>query len=142
MNPDPLVGAWKLSSFVVTHPDGRQTWPFGERPIGLAVFTADGWASAHLMRPDRRDFADADAPPSPEEAQDAFRGFVAYFGRYEVDSERRVLTTHVEGSAHPNWIGGNQVRDYEFRGEQLVLRPPARKGPAGPTQMELCWDRA
>lgn len=142
MTPEPLVGSWKLSSFVITHPDGRRTEPFGQAPIGLAVFTEDGWASAHLMRTDRRKFADPDIPPSPEEAQDALRGFVAYFGRYQVDTANQVLTTRVEGSANPNWIGGDQVRNYEFRGEQLVLRPPMREGPTGPTQMELCWDRA
>lgn len=142
MVPDSLVGSWRLRSFETRLADGRVTLPFGPDPIGLVVVTADGWASAHLMRPDRNRFADPDRPPSADEAQDALRGFVAYYGRCEVDEARHLLVTHVEGSANPNWIGGDQVRTYEFRGDVLVLRPPARETEAGTIQMELTWERA
>jgi len=124
------------------YPDGRVTLPMGDAPIGLVVITADGWASAHLMRPDRQPFANPDLPPSAEEAQDALRGFVAYYGRCEVDEARSAFVTHVQGSVNPNWIGGDQVRTYELRGDSLVLRPPVRETPAGSVKMELVWDRA
>lgn len=141
MIPETLAGCWKLRTFETHHPDGRVTHPFGPSPIGLVVVTPDGWASAHLMRPDRIKFTDADVPPTAAEAQDALRGFVAYYGRCEVDESNRTLTTHVEGSANPNWMGGDQVRQYELRDGILVLSPPVRQTPAGPLEMELTWER-
>ena len=142
MSLDRFLGSWRLRSFESRHPDGRLTYPFGESPIGLVVFSADGYASAHLMRPDRPRFASPDAgPPSPEEAREALTGFVAYYGRCEIDESAGTLVTHVEGSSIPNWMGGDQVRTFEFRGECLVLRPPARTTPAGEVTSELVWER-
>jgi len=142
MSLDRFLGSWSLRSFESRHPDGHVTYPFGDSPIGLVVFSADGYASAHLMRPDRPRFPSPDAgPPSPEEARQALTGFVAYYGRCEIDERARTLVTHVEGSSIPNWMGGDQVRTFEFRGASLVLRPPARETPAGPVISELVWER-
>jgi Lipocalin-like domain len=142
MSLDRFLGSWRLCSFESRYPDGRVAHPFGNSPIGLVVFSADGYASAHLMRPDRPRFASPDAgPPSPEEARQALIGFVAYYGRCEIDEGARTLTTRVEGSSIPNWIGGDQVRTFEFRGDRLVLRPPARETPVGEVTSELVWER-
>ena len=37
-------------------------------------------------------------PPSPEHTLAAYTAYVAYFGIYTVDPEKRVVPHHVEGS--------------------------------------------
>jgi hypothetical protein len=39
-----------------------------------------------------------------------------------VDERRKTLTTQVEGSMFPNWVGGQQVRYYELSDKQLILK--------------------
>ena len=75
------------------------------------------------MRQNRPEFASGNlAAGTPEEIQAALKGYVAYYGPYEVDVEKKTLTTHVEGSMYPNWVGGQQVRFYELADNQLVLK--------------------
>lgn len=135
-----FVGAWRLVSFESRRPDGTLTYPFGEAPIGIAIFSPDGHVAAQLMRPDRPPLSSPG--PTAEEIRQAFDGCVAYFGACNVDEATHTLVTRVAGSLFPNWIGGDQVRDFEFRGEQLVLRPPPRQTPAGLVTSELVWERA
>jgi len=95
------------------------------------------------MRPDRPAFASGEqGAGTPDEIRGAFSACVAYFGRCDIDEETRTLVTHVEGSLFPNWIGGDQVRTYEFRGDRLVLRPPTRIADGQMITSELAWERA
>ncbi len=50
------------------------------------------------------------------------QGYVAYYGHCQIDVEQQTLTTDVEGSLYPNWVGGQQVRYYELTDGQLVLK--------------------
>jgi hypothetical protein len=49
-----LVGTSRLAEFVSRKSDGRVDHPFGERPVGFLVYTADGDMSVHFASPDRR----------------------------------------------------------------------------------------
>lgn len=143
MGIEEFVGAWKLVSWESTRADGTVTRPWGEAPVGLAVFTREGYATAQLMRPGRAPLsADGSSRPSAEAAAEAMRGYVAYFGRYEVDEASRTLATHVEASLLPDWIGGDQVRSYEFRNGRLVLKPPSGMAGGESVTNELVWERA
>ena len=42
--------------------------------------------------------SDEGKPPTPEHALAAYNAYVAYFGTYTVDTEKHVVTHHVEGS--------------------------------------------
>jgi len=143
MSRDQFVGAWRLVSFESKLPDGTVRHPFGKAPVGLVIFSPGGHVAAQLMRPDRPRFASGEqGTGTPDEIRQAFSGCVAYFGRCEVDEGARTLVTHVEGSLLPNWIGGDQVRTYEFRGDRLVLRPPTRTVEGRTITSELIWERA
>jgi hypothetical protein len=144
MGREQFVGAWRLLSYETTRPDGTVTLPLGEEPIGLAVFTADGFVSAHLMRRDRPRFESGEhTRGTPAEVAAAFRDCVAYFGKCEIDESTRTLATRVEGSLFPNWIGGEQVRSYEFRDGKLVLMPPDVHLASGQSvSIRLTWERA
>jgi hypothetical protein len=61
---------------------------------------------------------------TPEEIKAAFEGYRCYFGTYEVDENKKIVTHHVQGSSFPNWMTGGveHVRYYEFSGNRLTLR--------------------
>ena len=120
-----LAGVWSLVKSEFRAAGGAVLYPLGEDALGRAIFTQDGYMSGQLMRQNRSDFvADNQAHGTPEEAQEALQGYVAYYGRCEVDIEHKTITTHVEGSMFPNWVGGDQIRYFELTDEQLVLRTP------------------
>jgi hypothetical protein len=50
-----------------------------------------------------------------------YDGYVAYFGRYEVDLTRKVVTHLPEADLSRLYIGKREERRYELKGNQLVL---------------------
>jgi hypothetical protein len=120
-----LAGAWRLVASEFRTSGGAVMYPLGEDALGQAIFTEHGYMSGQLMRANRPGFAaDNQALGTQEEIQQAFQGYVAYYGRCDVDVTQKTITTHVEGSLYPNWVGGEQIRFYELTGDQLVLRTP------------------
>jgi len=57
-----------------------------------------------------------------EEIKEAFEGFYAYCGTYEVNAEKRTVTHHLKASGFPNWEGTDQLRYFEFSGTRLILK--------------------
>ena len=46
---DQIVGTWNFVVAEVTAPDGKKSYPFGETPKGILIFTADGrFAQIHV----------------------------------------------------------------------------------------------
>jgi hypothetical protein len=120
-----LIGVWSLVKSEFRTVSGNVMYPLGEDALGQVVFTEEGYMSGQLMRKDRSDFvSDNQALGTPGEIQEAFQGYVAYYGRCEVDVGKQTITTCVEGSMFPNWVGDDQVRFFELTDEQLVLRTP------------------
>jgi len=118
-----LAGVWRLVSSEFRTSSGNVIYPLGEGALGQAIFTESGYMSGQLMRQNRPVFASGDqASGTPEEIQAALQGYVAYYGPCEVDVEKQTLTTHVEGSMYPNWVGGQQVRVYQLTENQLILK--------------------
>src|SRR5210317_1509977 len=118
-----LAGVWSLVSSEFRTSSGNVIYPLGEDALGQAIFTESGYMSGQLMRQGRPAFASGDqASGTPEEVQTALQGYVAYYGKCDVDVEQQTLTTHVEGSMYPNWVGSQQVRFYELSDTQLILK--------------------
>jgi hypothetical protein len=120
---EQLVGAWTLTSCVLRDiTTGAEDRPFGERPLGLILYTPDGYMSAQLQRPERPLFADGDlAHATPEEFADAGSSYIAYSGRFFVDEQENTLFHEMAVSFFPNWLGQKQVRLVEIDGERLQL---------------------
>ena len=58
---DQLIGAWKLVSYVEKPVDGSAPfYPMSERPLGIIMYTPDGYMSAQLSKPDRPAFVSGD----------------------------------------------------------------------------------
>ncbi|MEU7631511.1 lipocalin-like domain-containing protein [Nocardia sp. NPDC049220] len=139
-----LVGAWRLVSYKATDIEsGEVVTPFGSRPRGLIMYTADGHMSAQIMHPERPNFRAGRLEEGlPEELSAAAVGYMAYGGSYEVLEADRVVH-HVKLSLFPNWAGGTQTRVANWDGERLrlILPEPAMIWGARRNGV-LTWERA
>jgi Lipocalin-like domain len=123
-----LAGAWR---YVGTTVDGKPRQGRGDNPKGMIYYTAGGHMSAQIA-PDR-ERKKAGAEMTPEEAKDALRNFVSYFGTYTIDERAGVLIHKRIASVQPG-DATEVVRAYEFNGDRLILRPPG-------TTQEIVWER-
>jgi hypothetical protein len=122
-----LIGTWNLVSYETRDADGRVGRPYGDA-VGRINYDAAGHMSGQVMRPNRG-------------SADAFAGYIAYFGTFDVDPDERRVVHHVRGALAPAWVGGDQVRGVRFDGERLVLSTETRKGDRT-IHHELTWERA
>ena len=106
-----LIGVWELVSYIDEQHGRENRYPLGTKPEGYLIYTPEGFVSAQLMKPGRRMFQSHDwHEGTPEEYQEAGRGYIAYCGRYEVDEEKRTVAHIPSVSLLPNLIGGRHVR--------------------------------
>ena len=135
-----LVGTWRLLSWEAHAADGAVSYPFGERAVGYAVYTADGTYVGQLMRPDRPAFAGGDVlGGTAAENAAAIGGYIAYGGSYQVHDD--MVIHRVEMSLFPNWIGGEQRRAIAWNGEQLILTTPPFLTGGSIVTHHLTWER-
>lgn len=135
---DPFVGTWKLVSWEVTQPDGTVHHLYGKDVVGYLIYTADGYMSAEIMDPDRRqsdpDFrleaAGAQSLPDPDRAR-AYSTYLSYCGTYTV--EEHTVTHHVKAGLIPSWTGSDQPRPFTFDRGRLII---------GAGRHKLTWERA
>jgi hypothetical protein len=86
------------------------------------MYDASGAVSAQLMRREQAPFRDEDwRNATDEEKAGAWSGYFAYFGTFTVDEAAGAVIHHVEGSAFPNLVGTQQVRQCSFDGGRLSL---------------------
>ena len=111
--PDQFIGAWRLVALEVVDADGKVQR--GDS-TGMFVFTREGRLAVQVM--DRTPQA---APPAGSE-QYSRGGYEATFGRFEVDERTHTFTYYVEGSLVRALVGKALARDYEFKGNQLIVR--------------------
>jgi len=121
----PLVGTWALEQWT----SGSRE-PFGPRPQGTLVYTAEGTMIACFMRAHRAPVAASlDALTAwrraPERGDverrflEAALYFNAYSGRYSVEGAR--VHHDVEVALYPEWIGQRLSRDYRVDSGRLTL---------------------
>ena len=142
---EQLVGAWALSTFVERDIEtGVETHPLGARPLGLIMYTPDGYVSAQLQRRERLAFADDDPlRATAEEYAAAGSSYIAYSGRFFVDEDKKSLSHEMAVSFFPNWFGQRQVRLVEVNGETLRLSTDGPQRFNGALKMAtLTWRRA
>ncbi|HXH22763.1 MAG TPA: lipocalin-like domain-containing protein [Dehalococcoidia bacterium] len=129
---DDIAGAWRLLRWESHAPDGAISLPYGERLVGLLLFTPSGFMSGQIMLPEDGALSSAAAVVAGS------MRYIAYCGPFTVDEAAMTITTLVEASVSRSWVGTDQVRRVELSGDTLVLRPPPR--PAG-DQAVLTWRR-
>ena len=137
-----LVGAWRLITFEFRRDDGSVIYPFGETARGSIIYTESGRYSAQLMRRDRPRFAVADQMQgTADEIEASYKGWISYFGAYELDLENNLIIHHVEGSLFPNMEGTKQFRLFEVSDNRMKLTTPPFKLDGEQAVGILVWER-
>lgn len=140
---DQISGTWQCVS-ALTFSDEACTRPLmepmGPKPLGRVTFTPDGYMNAILTHPDH--VAPTDKPwrsgASDEVVAHVARAMSSYCGPYQVSHRdgETILSTNVEISLEPNWIGTIQERKVSFGqlggGKNMILRP------VEPLQLTVC----
>ena len=106
-----IVGTWDFVVAEVTAPDGKKSFPFGETPKGVLIFTADGrFAQIHVAS-DVPKFASGNRlTGSADEYAAINRRSLALFGSYTIDDAKKTVTFKIVSSTFPNWDGEAQTR--------------------------------
>jgi hypothetical protein len=108
---DEIVGAWNFVVAEVTAPDGKKSFPFGETPKGILIFTADGrFAQVHIAGDVPKIASDNRLTGTPEEYAEIMRRSLSVFGTYTVDEASKTITYNIVSASFPNWQGEAQTR--------------------------------
>lgn len=122
ISKEDLAGTWQLESWTIGYSDRDDfTYPYGEDPVGLLVYSGDGWMSASIARRERDPFpADVNYRKLPDALKaQAFSSYFHYSGRYRVQDGD--VIHYVTQSLNPNFPGTEQLRHAELDGQTLVL---------------------
>ena len=108
---DQIVGTWNFVVAEVTAPDGKKSFPFGETPKGILIFTADGrFAQIHVAGDVPKIASNNRLTGTPEEYAAIMRRSLSVFGTYAVDEEKKTVTYNIVSATFPNWEGEAQTR--------------------------------
>jgi hypothetical protein len=108
---DQLVGTWNFVVAEITAPDGKKTFPFGETPKGIIIFTPDGhFAQIHVASDVPKIASNNRLTGTPEEYQAIMHRSISVFGTYTVDEGKKTVTFKIVSSSYPNWEGEVQTR--------------------------------
>ena len=140
---DRFAGNWRLLT-VERFDENDQPVPAPDPPafgsegaVGYLMYDPAGYMAAVIMSQGRQPYSEGG--PTPDEARSGLASYLSYFGPYTIDEAAGTITHHVRGSFNPNMTGQDNVRRYEFLGDEtLVLMPP--RGPSG-GQLQLTWER-
>ena len=117
-----LVGSWRIVSYEDRDAAGVVVYPYGKTPAGLLIYDATGHMAVQLMKTPPPDVASDDWDRfTVQEKVALYDGYVAYFGRYEVDVARKVVTHLPEADLSRLYIGRREERHFQLTGNQLVL---------------------
>jgi hypothetical protein len=108
---DQIIGTWNFVVAEITAPDGKKSFPFGETPKGILIFTADGrFAQIHVASDAPRIASNNRLTGTPEEYAGIMRRSLSVFGTYTVDEANKTVTYNIVSASFPNWEGETQTR--------------------------------
>ena len=130
---DQIVGTWNFVVAEVTAPDGKKSFPFGETPKGILIFTAEGrFAQIHVASDVPKIASNNRLTGTPEEYADIMRRSLAVFGNYAVDEDKKTVTYTIVSSSFPNWQGEAQTRSIDkLTADEFVNTNPVVAGGRG-----------
>ena len=149
--PDELtkkfIGAWRLVS-IEGNPPGRTN--VYDRPTGMIMYDSSGRMCVNIvLKADRKPFAPFTKgllAATTEEKAAAFDSYAAYFGTFAMDAQGGTVTHHLEDNLVPGRRGTDNVRWFEFQGEDRLLLIPIEDGKGGvlarkDAAYKLLWER-
>lgn len=116
-----IHGGWRLLSIEDQRASGEIVYWMGAKPCGLIIYDPSGYMSVQFMRDPRPIFTTKYSQATPEEVRKVYQGYLAYFGTYEVNIEKRVITHHLHGSLRPDEVGIDYERHFSIEDDRLIL---------------------
>lgn len=111
---DQIVGTWNFVVAEVFAPDGKKSFPFGETPKGVLIFTADGhFAQVHIASDVPKIASGNRLTGTPEEYAIIMRRSISVFGDYSINEEKKTVTFKIVSATYPNWQGEAQERSID-----------------------------
>src|SRR5271163_1799902 len=121
-----FIGTWRLVHSLSVNSKGEKEYPYGEDAIGYIYYSDSGIMGVQISRKSRTDVGD----PS-----NLIHEYLAYFGRYEIDADRKVVRHLLEGELLPGGHSKIQERRYRFEGDLMSLKP------LDGSNREILWQR-
>jgi hypothetical protein len=117
-----LLGTWKLVSIEDTMSDGKVKPPaqYGPHPHGFIMYQPDGYMCATIVNSDRPAGKDP-AKPTDAEKVAYYDSFLAYCGRFKLDSASSTVTHFPEVAWSPSFVGSTQPRPFRLEGNRLII---------------------
>src|SRR5262245_34610514 len=93
---EQLVGTWDFVIAEITTADGRKSFPFGERPKGMLIFTAEGhFSQVHISGDLPRIASNNRLAGTDADNRAIVHGTLCLFGTYTVDEAKKTLTFNI-----------------------------------------------
>jgi hypothetical protein len=123
---NPLLGTWKLKSFVRQDvASGERRPALGEHPEGYLGYAPDGRMYALFVAGGRA--APAGDPPTDAERVELYKSMLAYAGTYMIDGDK--VVHHIDTAWNNARLGSDQVRFFKLDGDTLTLTTERNKSP-------------
>lgn len=117
LNPNPLLGTWKLKAYFVTNSAGSVSFPYGDNPTGYISYSVEGRMQVIATASGRPQPSEPTPPDSTRIA--LYDTMFAYGGTYSVEAD--VVIHHVDVSWNEAWTGTKQTRRYQLIGDTLMI---------------------
>ena len=147
-----LLGVWDLVSYEDHDKNGKISYGWGPQPSGVLTYSPGGRMTVQFMRDPRSTFAagrvwsrdnrELLATAQAAEIRDAYSGYYAYFGTYDFDERAQAVTHHIRASLRSHEVGADNVRPFELKGDQLVMRIPVTTDTGEARTRFVVWRRA
>ena len=135
---NPLLGTWKLKSYVMITDTGETSMPYGERLRGYLSYSADGRMQAIGTSSER--IAPYPRAVTDEQRAALYQTMFAYAGTYSLETGK--VTHHVDVSWNEVWTGTEQVRFIEVKGNILTIQSRAIDPASGmEAQYTVMWEK-
>lgn len=120
-----LIGSWELLEWTATSNSKKNLQPYGENPFGRLIIGSNDELHLFLTKNDRNALSTEDpSKRDPVEVLEAFNSSFSYTATYENLLSEKQLSIEILNCSVPNWLGKKQYRDYEVRGDTLILSSP------------------
>jgi len=121
-----ISGTWRLVHSIRIDAGGKKEYPYGEDAVGYIHYSDSGIMAVQISRKSRGEVKDL---------SQLKHEYLAYFGRYEVDTGKGVVRHFVEGQIFPGEHSRVLERKYRFEGDLMSLKP------VDGTNREILWRR-
>ena len=118
-----------------------------DHPTGIIIYDRSGWMSVQVdTKGARKPFVKGAGGGTSAEKVEAFDNYIAYYGTYTLDLKEQTVTHHLEDASPPNWRGVDNVRWFEFQGDDRLILIPREDGKGGvidrkDATYKLLWER-